>query len=190
MAAPAEAKADFLLPVHEGPWTMEDVLALPEDHSQRIELVDGMLLVSPLGSYSHQRLVGRAFAALNGACPKEFEATVELNVELSTGRLVIPDFTVVEPCDAGVTFPVENVLLVGEVLSKSTRMADLVTKRLLYAEARVSYYLIIDPVPGAPVATLYLRDDRPEYHEVARSVNGVLTFEPPFPFPATIDLNV
>ncbi len=188
MAAPAEAKTDYLLPNHEGPWALDDVLALPEDHRQRIELVDGMLLVSPLGSYLHQRMVGKVFVALSRACPEKFEATVELNVELSTGRLLIPDFTVVEPCDAGVTFPVDNVLLVGEVLSKSTRVTDLVVKRQLYAEAGVPYYLIIDPVPGAPVATLYGRDDTPKYFELARSVNGVLTLDE-HPFPVTIDLN-
>ncbi|MET9627669.1 Uma2 family endonuclease [Lentzea sp. NPDC006480] len=181
MAAPAEAKPDFLLPNHEGPWTLEDVLQLPEDNSQRIELVDGMLYVSPLGSYRHQLLVGKMFAALDSACPSEFAATVELNVELTTGRLLIPDFTVIEPCDADITFPVSNVLLAGEVLSKSTRLKDLVVKRQVYAEAGVSYYLIIDPVKDVPEATLLELGDEGEYIEIARSEDGVLTLKRPFP---------
>ncbi|MGW6448150.1 Uma2 family endonuclease [Lentzea sp. NPDC055074] len=185
MAAPAEARPDVLLPAHEGPWTLEDVLALPEEHSQRIELVDGMLLVSPLGSYRHQRLVGRVFAALDRACPDEVEATVELNVALSTGRLLIPDFTVVKPCDADITFPVSNLVIVGEVLSKSTRMNDLVLKRQVYAEASVPYYLIIDPMKKVVEATLFELEEG-KYVELARSEAGVLTFERPFP--VTIEL--
>lgn len=181
MAAPAEAKIDFLLPNHEGPWTLDDVLTLPEDHSQRVELVDGMLLVSPLGSYRHQQLVGKVFAALDRVCPAEYEATVELNVALSTGRLLIPDFTVVEPCDADITFPVSNLLLAGEVLSKSTRVNDLVLKRQVYAEAEVPYYLIIDPVKKVAEATLLELDQEGKYVEIARSENGVLTIERPFP---------
>ena len=186
MAAPAEAKVDFLLPNHEGPWTFDDVLALPEDHSQRIELVDGMLLVSPLGSYRHQRLVGKVYAALDRACPAEYEATVELNVALSTGRLLIPDFTVVKPCEADITFPVSNLLLAGEVLSRSTRMNDLVLKRHVYAEAEVPYYLIIDPAKKVAEATLLELEENGKYVEIARSVDGVLTFERPFP--VTIEL--
>ncbi|MCX2955048.1 Uma2 family endonuclease [Lentzea sp. NEAU-D7] len=186
MVAPAEVQSDFLLPNHEGPWTLKDVLALPEDHSQRIELVDGMLLVSPLGSYRHQRLVGRVFVALDSACPAQFEATVELNVALSSGRLLIPDFTVVKPCDADITFPVSNLVLAGEVLSKSTRMNDLVLKRHVYAEAAVPYYLIIDPLKKVVEATLLELNDEGEYVEIAQSDAGVLTIERPFP--VTIEL--
>ncbi|MEU3646879.1 Uma2 family endonuclease [Lentzea sp. NPDC034063] len=187
MAAPAEVKIDFLLPNHEGPWTIEDVLALPEDNSQRIELVDGMLYVSPLGTAAHQRLVFEASYALRGACPKEYEATIELNVEFDNRRLFIPDFTVLKKRGAkGLTVPVEDVLLIGEVLSRSTKLKDLVVKRQVYAEADVPYYLIIDPAKGVPDATLLELGDEGEYVEIARSVNGVLTFDRPFP--VTIEL--
>ena len=94
MAAPAEARPDVLLPAHEGPWTLDDVLSLPEDNSQRIELVDGMLYVSPLGNALHQRLVFNASYSLRSECPKEFETTIELNVQFDGDRLFIPDFTV------------------------------------------------------------------------------------------------
>ncbi|GAB2863784.1 Uma2 family endonuclease [Lentzea nigeriaca] len=181
MAAPAEAApAAYLLPRHAGPWTLDDVLSLPEDNSQRVELVDGMLLVSPLGSYAHQQLVGRAFKAMAIACPDELEATVELNVLLASGRLLIPDFTVVRPREAGVMFPVSNVVLVGEVLSKATRRNDMGLKRELYAEAGVKYYLMVDPEPEVTEATLLELQDK-EYVEIARSVDGVLEIEQPFP---------
>ncbi|MFS8102861.1 Uma2 family endonuclease [Lentzea alba] len=181
MAAPTRsAPTDYLLPRHAGPWTLDDVLSLPQDSSQRIELVDGALLVSPLGSYRHQQLVGRVYAALLAACPDELEATIELNVLLSSGRLVIPDFTVVRPREAGVHFPVSDVELVGEVFSPSTRLHDQGLKRSLYAKAGVQYYLMVDPEPHVPEATL-LQLQGEEYVEIAQSVNGVLEIEQPYP---------
>lgn len=181
MAAPAEAApAAYLLPRHAGPWSLDDVLSLPEDNSQRVELVDGMLLVSPLGSYRHQQLVGRVFKAMATACPDDLEATVELNVLLASGRLLIPDFTVVNPREAGVMFPVADVVLVGEVLSKTTRLNDLGLKRELYAQAGVKYYMTVDPEPRIVEATL-LELQGTEYVEIAQSVNGVLEIERPFP---------
>lgn len=181
MAAPAEtAPAGYLLPRHVGPWSLDDVLSLPEDNSQRIELVDGMLLVSPLGSYRHQNLVFDAAAALRAACPDHLQTTIELNVLLSSGRLVIPDFTVVTPREAGVMFPVSDVVLVGEVFSPSTRLNDEGLKRSLYAKAGIQYYLMVDPEPRVVEATLLeLQGER--YVEIARSANGVLETDRPFP---------
>ncbi|MDX3655944.1 Uma2 family endonuclease [Streptomyces sp. ID05-26A] len=181
MAAPAETAPDqYLLPRHVGPWSLDDVLSLPEDNSQRIELVDGMLLVSPLGSVRHQDVVFDAAAALRAACPAYFKTTIELNVLLATGRLVIPDFTIVRPREAGVMFPASDVVLVGEVFSPSTRLNDVGLKRGLYANAGIQYYMMVDPEPGVIEATLLeLQGD--EYVEVATSEDGVLTIERPFP---------
>ena len=181
MAAPVDsASAPYLLPRHVGPWTLDDVLSLPEDNSQRVELVDGMLLVSPLGSYYHQLVVGNVYATLLRACPKHLQATVELNVLLASGRFLIPDFTVVNPREAGVMFPVADVVLVGEVLSKTTRLNDLGMKREVYAEAGVQYYLMVDPEPEVTEAVLLELQDK-EYVEIAKSVDGVLEIERPFP---------
>jgi Uma2 family endonuclease len=181
VAAPADtARAEYLLPRHVGPWSLDDVLSLPEDNSQRVELVDGMLLVSPLGSVRHQDVVFDAAAALRAACPASLKTTIELNVLLSSGRLVIPDFTVVKPREAGVMFPVSDVVLVGEVFSPSTRLNDEGLKRGLYAQAGIRYYLMVDPEPGVVEAVLLeLQGD--EYVEIARSEDGVLDVERPFP---------
>jgi Uma2 family endonuclease len=187
VAAPAEAKPDYLLPNHEGPWTLEDVLALPEDNSQRIELVDGMLYVSPLGTSEHQHLVFEAASCLRGACPKELQTTIELNVQFDGDRLFIPDFTVLKRRGLkGLAVPAADVLLIGEVISRTTKVNDLVLKRQMYAEAGVSYYLIIDPANGAPKAKLLELGEEGKYVEIARSENGVLEIERPFP--VTIEL--
>lgn len=39
---------------HRGPWAEADYFGLPEQEAQRIELVDGELLVSPHGDGRHQ----------------------------------------------------------------------------------------------------------------------------------------
>lgn len=181
MAAPAEtAPAAYLLPRHVGPWSLDDVLSLPEDNSQRVELVDGMLLVSPMGSFRHQELVFDTAAGLRAACPDYLKTTIELNVLLANGRLLIPDFTVVNPREVGVMYPVSDVVLVGEVLSPTTRLNDLGLKRELYAQAGVKYYLMVDPEPQVAEATLLELQGR-KYVEIAQSVNGVLEIERPFP---------
>ena len=187
MAAPVESEPEYLLPAHKGPWTLDDVLALPEDHSQRIELVDGALIVSPLGTVRHQRLIGRVMVALSLACPAEFEATVEMNVRLSGSRMLIPDLTVMRPGAGGLMLPAEDLLLAGEILSPSTRVNDLVVKRQLYAEAGVPYYLMVDPEEPVVAVTL-LELQGTEYVEIATSRDGVLTIERPFP--VTIALSV
>ncbi|MFH8586485.1 hypothetical protein ACH4GP_19095 [Streptomyces celluloflavus] len=48
---------------HQGPWTIDDVLALPEDARSRIELVGGSLVMSPSPGIPHQR-ASRRLAAL------------------------------------------------------------------------------------------------------------------------------
>jgi Uma2 family endonuclease len=192
MAAPAEVEPDYLLPSHEGPWTVEDVLALPEDSTHRIELVDGALLVSPMGSLRHQLLIGWIHAMLFAAAPKHLETTIEVNVVLPGGRLLIPDFTVLDRSGDldGVTAAAKDVLLVGEVISPSTRMQDRLLKPGLYAEAEIPYYLLVDPKGGKKEKTpslvlMELVDG--EYKEILRDRDGRLELE--FPFSVVLDLS-
>jgi hypothetical protein len=67
MAAPTE----FSIPLRPEGWTVEEVLALPEEHStvQRIELVDAALHVSPAPTSMHQRLLQKLQLALAPALP-------------------------------------------------------------------------------------------------------------------------
>lgn len=190
MAAPVDLEPDYLLPPHKGPWTVEDVLALPEDSTHRIELVDGTLLVSPMGSLRHQLLIGWIHAMLFAAAPKHLETTIEVNVVLPGGRLLIPDFTVLDRSGDldGVTAAAKDVLLVGEVISPSTRMQDRVLKPELYAEAEIPYYLLVDPKggkKGAPSLVLMELVDS-EYKEITRDRDGRIELERPFP--AILDL--
>lgn len=190
MALPADYERDVDHPApsfhHVGPWTLQDVLALPEDSSQRVELIDGALLVSPVGTYPHQRLLFRIAMALETACPPELEATAGINVLLSNRRMLIPDITVNTRGETGLTLPAAELVLAGEVLSPSTRLQDLTLKRRLYAEAGVPFHLVIDLKGGEVVATLSELENG-EYVETVRSTGGFLKLERPFP--VTIELS-
>lgn len=190
MAAPIEAKSDYLLPRHRGPWTIEDVLELPEDTTQRVELVDGALLVSPLGGLRHQRLIMRIGSRLLAEAPAPMEPTIELNLQLPGGRLLIPDFSVLRRSGLD-TLMVDaaDVLLVGEVISPSSRMQDRILRSQLYREAEIPYYLLVDPNgnKGRVPSLVLLEFVDAEYKEIAWDQDGRIELERPFP--VTIDLS-
>ncbi|MFD4642503.1 hypothetical protein ACFWN2_34700 [Lentzea sp. NPDC058436] len=56
---------------------------------------------------------------------------------------------------AVVTVPAAEVLLIGEVFFRSTKVNELVLKSQVCAEAGISYYLIIDPARAISMATLF-----------------------------------
>ncbi len=177
MAAPLVE--NYTIPVHIGPWTLDDWLALPPSKA-RIELVDGMLVVSNMEAFPNRRLVLRIARQLEDAVPPDMEAMPDCNAALGDSRGLIPDFAVIDvPGFEGKALPAHDFVLVGEIASPSTRRYDRTTKRALYAESGVRYLMLVDP-GDPPVAELYeLRED--DYVEIARSVHGVLTMSAPFP---------
>ncbi|MFF1604506.1 hypothetical protein ACFVYV_45155 [Streptomyces mirabilis] len=52
---------------HTGPWTVADVLALPEDRTTRYELLGESLVMSPAPGTRHQRASFRLHAILDAA---------------------------------------------------------------------------------------------------------------------------
>src|SRR4051794_22119484 len=127
---------------HTGPWTVADVLALPEDRRSRYELLGESLVMSPAPGLRHQRASYRLHVELDAAA-RAAGAPVEvleaINVVLPSG-LAVPDIVV---CDAGATeddavsIDAEAVLLVVELVSPGNRTMDRRIKPLLYAEAAI-----------------------------------------------------
>lgn len=175
MAVPADT-----FPQHPREWTLDEVLALPEDQGQRVELVDGAVVVSPAPGLAHQRVLQRLQIALLDAVPAECESLPGINVVLSSRRLLIPDLavTTVPGLDA-VYCDGADLLLAVEVISPSSRAYDGALKRQLYAEARVPFFLLVDPA-AAPVAATCFELVGGTYREVGRAEEGVLSLTRPF----------
>jgi Uma2 family endonuclease len=162
---------------HVGPWTEEDYLALGTT-SDRIELLDGSLIVSPAPSGPHQQLARRLANVLELAAEQVGLAVIEaVTVRLRTGRIAIPD-VVVAPDDSHAVFEAVDIRLVAEVVSPGNAAADQVVKMQLYALAGIRWYLLahLDPVE-----LRLFRLDGAHYVEHARAGTGeTLTITDPF----------
>ncbi|WP_164541045.1 Uma2 family endonuclease [Streptomyces abyssomicinicus] len=174
---------------HTGPWTVADVLALPEDRTTRYELLGESLVMSPAPGVRHQRASFRLHVALDAAA-RAAGAPVEIlegvNVVLPSG-LVVPDLVVADAgatADDPVTVDVEAVRLVVELVSPGNRTMDRKIKPMLYAEAAIPYFwrLEFDPAPMLSAYTL----DGGRYVERVTALAGTTT-RIDAPFPVDID---
>lgn len=158
---------------HGLPWTEEDYLALGET-KDRVELVDGSLIVSPAPTPAHQhvsRLLANALEpAATAAGLEVYEA---INVRLRHGRIPIPDLAIVEPVDPDEpVVEVAAVRLLCEIVSASNAASDRVLKMQLYAEAGIPWYMLVEPDPSSVTLRLF-RLDNDHYTEHATGSPGL-----------------
>lgn len=143
--------------------TADMVRALPDD-GRRYETVHGELLVTPAPRAPHQLVVARLYRALAeylDHTPVGLALFSPADISWGPDILVQPDLFVVRR-DEAVTMEwsrFQHLLLVIEVLSRSTSRWDRFTKRRLYQEVGVPVYWIVDPDAEAvevwtPEATL------------------------------------
>ncbi|MEU5164452.1 Uma2 family endonuclease [Streptomyces sp. NPDC020875] len=170
---------------HHGPWTVADVLALPEDRSARYELLGESLVMSPAPGLRHQRAGFRLHVALEAAAQAAgapVEVLEAINVTLPSG-LVVPDIVVADAgatAEDAVSIDAEAVQLVVELVSPGNKTMDRKVKPLLYAEAAIPHYwrLEFDPAPRLIVSEL----DNGRYAERVIALPGtVTTIDGPFP---------
>lgn len=166
-----------------GPLTVRDLEGMPDD-GRRYELIDGTLVVSPASGTRHQRISYVLFGVLEAACPPEFLVvgapfavhhgdTLELQPDVLVGRF--EDFTEND-------LPAPPVLVV-EVLSPSTALNDLNTKKAAYERLGVPSYWVIDP--DGPSMTVFGLDQSGRYAEEAK-VAGDEPYEASSPFPVRV----
>jgi Uma2 family endonuclease len=124
--------------------------------SERIELFDGSLHVTPGPTPLHQRVSRRLANALDdGAEAAGLEVFEAVTVRLRPDRIPIPD-VVIAASDIDVTELIVDaaaIRLVCEILSPSNSSTDKVLKMHYYAAAGIQWYLLVDPETG--IFTLY-----------------------------------
>src|SRR4051794_26376351 len=130
---------------HPESWTEAEYLAL-DGTTDRIELIDGSLRVSPAPNRPHQYISFHILAAIYDSVEAAgLLAWEAVNVRLGPRRLVIPDLVVGSMDFLGNVADAADVLLVGEILSPADAANDQILKPRLYAEAKVPWYLLIEP---------------------------------------------
>lgn len=170
-----------------GPWTEADLLALP-DTIQRLELLEGTLLVNPPPSTPHQLLSVNLVVALRAACPAHCVVVEAVGVRAPDNTVLIPDVLVVqrEPAlrnRSGIHDPADVVLVV-EIVSPSSRTADRLTKPAIYAQAGIPSYWRVEPDAGPSVTAYRLEGD---HYAEAGSVGPGEVLAAGEPFPLRID---
>ncbi len=133
---------------HTGPWTADDVEALPDvgDHARFEVYEGGVLVVSPAPGVAHQRAsywLHRILARAAAAAGADVEVLEAVNVAIPGGKLLVPDVVIVDADAAGkatTRLPSEAVLAVVEIVSPPTVSMDRAVKPVMYAEASIPVY--------------------------------------------------
>ncbi|XVV09036.1 Uma2 family endonuclease [Actinoplanes sp. CA-131856] len=146
---------------HPEPWTEAEYLALGET-SSRIELVDWGLWVSPAPNMPHQDISHILMTIFQPAARAAgLRAREAVNIRVGTNRILIPDIVVGPIKRLGQIAEAAEVKLVVEILSPSTASRDLHEKKHLYDQAKIEWYLIVDPdIPNYESINLFLHHRR------------------------------
>ncbi len=164
--------------------SVEDWLALePPDEWYRVELVDGVIVMTSAARDVHGVAVARLAAALLAVRPADAEVVVAPGVVLPDSGL-IPDLAVKRHRDLGDL--TASPTLVIEVLSRSTRGIDLGAKRRLYAQHGIGSYWLVDlDVPSVTILELGVTG---AYVHVASAHPGApVSMQDPFPMTVDVD---
>jgi Uma2 family endonuclease len=182
MTAMVVENGTFTMP-HGRPFTVRDLEDFPDD-GNRYELIDGVLLVSSAPGPDHQTVVLELAIRLRAVRPDGFRVFVApFAVEADDNTEVQPDVLVAMANDITKKNLPKAPLLAVEVLSPSTAIIDLNTKKALYERLGTPSYWVIDPIN--PTLTVFELDENGKYQQIAE-VAGAKAFEATQPFPIRI----
>ncbi|MEU3348537.1 Uma2 family endonuclease [Streptomyces sp. NPDC006700] len=158
----------------------------------RVEIIEGIVTVSPPPSEEHNDTAELLHERLYGALPPNCDWGVYQTLGLTcpeTGSLFVPVLCVVPrvALRRGTRVPVGEAELVVEVTSRSNANHDRTKKAHGYAVGGVPFYLLLDPWhSGRPTATLYGEPQGGAYRVLA-SVEYGEELKLPEPFKLVLD---
>lgn len=136
------ALPDLMLSHREG-LTAVDYDALPEEICRYIEVVDGVILLSPSPRRSHQDVTHNLTAALKAVADKRLRVSSDVDLRLQDVPLLNrrPDIAVYDAAlpDDAVLRP-EHCVLVVEVMSPGSVTTDRTDKPAEYAAAGIEHF--------------------------------------------------
>ncbi|ABW15835.1 protein of unknown function DUF820 [Parafrankia sp. EAN1pec] len=170
--------------------TAEQYDSWSEEQCAGIEIVDGMIVVSPSASKRHNRLIKILAVALESAAGPDWNADFDFDVRLQDVPLTNrrPD-VVVYRADTIDIMPArpEHILLVAEVVSPGSETTDRIVKAEQYARAGISYYWRVEQPPaGVPVVHTCVLDPATGTYRDGEVFTGVV--DAVAPFPVKVDL--
>ncbi|WP_431910901.1 Uma2 family endonuclease [Nonomuraea jabiensis] len=165
--------------------------ALPPLPGFRVEVIEGKLIVSPMGTPEHTWMAVDLNNALFPLCKERGwrGAPGGLNVCIEGPRdSLIPDYVLTHPLcprwGPGELLS-SGVMMVAEIVSPSSVHTDREEKRRLYALGRVPVYLLIDPIADEPSVTAFSDIERGVYQRMTRVIIGT-----PIALPSPVDFKL
>jgi Uma2 family endonuclease len=155
-----------------------------------IEIVDGMVVVSPSASKRHNRLARLLANALEAAAGPDWNADTDFDVRLHDVPLSNrrPDVVVyrADTIDISPTRP-EHVLLVAEIVAPGSETTDRVVKLDQYARAGIGFYWRVEQAAtGVPLVYTYVLDPAAAAYRDGAVFAGVVKVSAPFAFEADL----
>ncbi|MFH9557378.1 Uma2 family endonuclease [Streptomyces globisporus] len=161
-----------------------------EEQCAGIEIVDGMVVVSPSASKRHNRLARILANALDAAAGPDWNADTDFDVRLQDVPLTNRRADVIvyraETIDLTPTRP-EHVLLVVEVVSPGSETTDRILKVDQYAKAGIPFYWRVEQAAtGVPIVYTCVLDPATKAYRDGEMFTG--TVKATAPFSITVDL--
>ncbi|MFI7638037.1 Uma2 family endonuclease [Nonomuraea sp. NPDC049400] len=173
-------------------YTLDDWLKLPEA-GERIELIDGSLVISPVPAALHALCAGglRAVLAAAAKAAKSDLVVVE-TVNLSVGEDgLTPDIAVLPRdlvMDRTVVFQAADVAAVAEVVSPGLgdRRRDYEIQPPKYAKAGIEVFIRVE-IEGADIPQVEVLELGPDGYETVSQAKAGETLTLTKPFPVSFD---
>ncbi|MFI6479641.1 Uma2 family endonuclease [Nonomuraea sp. NPDC050663] len=164
--------------------------ALVDRTGLRAEIINGRLIVSPLGTPDHQDHVGALYSALRpNALAKGWKIYPGLDICMDGSRDPYSPDLVIAPPDAprwgNRELLASGLVMVGEVVSRASTTDDREHKRDAYAKAGIPLYILVDALATPPTVTIFSEPKTDRY-----TVSALATMGDPLPIPEPVDFTV